>query len=116
VLVFIFFVAGADAGTIVLGRFTTGGMLNPSKVVQVIWGVVMGAFAAILLLAGGLDALQNASILAALPFVFVILVMCVAVYRALAAETRRDESERRERARAGAAPLAGPVETGPGGG
>lgn len=38
VLVFIFFVAGADAGTIVLARFTSGGVLTPSKVVQVIWG------------------------------------------------------------------------------
>jgi glycine betaine transporter len=114
VLVFIFFVAGADAGTIVLGRFTTGGMLSPSRVVQVIWGLVMGAFAAILLLAGGLDALQQASILAALPFVFVILVMCVAVYRALGEEAPREEAGKRERGRAGGAPAAEPVESGPG--
>ena len=111
VLVFIFFVAGADAGTIVLGRFTTDGMLSPSRVVQVIWGLVMGAFAAILLLAGGLDALQQASILAALPFVFVILVMCVAVYRALGEEVPREESREQKRVRTGGAPTAGPVES-----
>jgi len=109
VLVFIFFVAGADAGTIVLGRFTTGGLLTPSRVVQVIWGLVMGAFAAILLLAGGLDALQQASILAALPFVFVILAMCVAVYRALAAEKGEEEGERREAVRPGGVPAPGPA-------
>ena len=108
-------VAGADAGTIVLGRFTTGGRLTPSRAVQVVWGVVMGAFAAILLLAGGLDALQQASILAALPFVFVIVAMCVAVYRALSAETQ-EEGERRGRVRSGGAPPAGPAHSPPGGG
>nr|MDQ3958602.1 BCCT family transporter [Actinomycetota bacterium] len=116
VLVFIFFVAGADAGTIVLARFTSGGILTPSKVVQVIWGVVMGAFAAILLLAGGLDALQQASILAALPFVFVILAMCVALYRGLDEETRGHEEQRREVARAGGMPLSPAAEGRPGDG
>jgi glycine betaine transporter len=116
VLVFIFFVAGADAGTIVLGRFTSGGILNPSKVVQVIWGLVMGAFAAILLVAGGLDALQQASILAALPFVFVILAMCVALYRGLNEETRGREEHRREVARAGGMPLSPAAEGRPGDG
>jgi choline-glycine betaine transporter len=77
----------------------------------VIWGLVMGAFAAILLLAGGLDALQQASILAALPFVFVILVMCVAVYRALGEEVPREESGEQKRVRTGGAPAAGPVES-----
>ncbi len=105
VLVFIFFVAGADAGTIVLGRFTSGGVLTPSKVIQVIWGLVMGAVAAILLVAGGLDALQQASILAALPFVFVILAMCVALYRGLNEETRGRDEERREVPRVGGMPL-----------
>jgi choline-glycine betaine transporter len=54
--------------------------------------------------AGGLDALQQASILAALPFVFVILAMCVALYRGLKQETRGRE-ERREVAPAGGMPL-----------
>jgi len=115
VLVFIFFVAGADAGTIVLGRFTTGGRLTPSKVVQVIWGLVMGSFAAVLLVAGGLDALQQASILAALPFVFVILAMCVSVYRALDSETREEEAERGGRVRPRGVPAAGPAQSTPGG-
>lgn len=112
VLVFIFFVAGADAGTIVLGRFTSGGILRPSKVVQVIWGLVMGAFAAILLVAGGLDALQQASILAALPFVFVILAMCVALYRGLQEEIGGGEEERREAAPAAGMPLGPATESG----
>ncbi len=52
-LLWIFFVAGADAGTIVLGSMSTGGVLNPSTTIKLAWGVAMAAFAAVLLIAGG---------------------------------------------------------------
>ncbi|MDQ4071294.1 MAG: BCCT family transporter, partial [Actinomycetota bacterium] len=79
-----------------------------------IWGLVMGAFAAILLVAGGLDALQQASILAALPFVFVILAMCVALYRGLQEETRGRQEERREATSPGGVPLTPATQSGSG--
>ncbi|MET5013172.1 BCCT family transporter, partial [Burkholderia pseudomallei] len=61
-LVWIFFVAGADAGTIVLGSMSSGGALNPKTWVKLTWGVIMAAFAAIMLAAGagstrGIDAM-----------------------------------------------------------
>ncbi len=74
-LIWIFFVAGADAGTIVLGSMS-GGVLEPSRLVKLAWGAIMAALAAILLVAGGLDALQNGAILAATPFALIMLVMC----------------------------------------
>ncbi len=52
-LVWIFFVAGADAGTIVLGSMSAGGVLNPKRVIKLTWGAIMGALAAILLVSGG---------------------------------------------------------------
>ena len=52
-LVWIFFVAGADAGTIVLGSMSAGGVLNPNRLIKLTWGAIMGALAAILLLVGG---------------------------------------------------------------
>ena len=72
-LIYIFFVAGADAGTIVLGSMSSGGVLNPKRAVKLTWGVIMAALAAILLLAGGggpdaLNGLTNGAILAATPF------------------------------------------------
>jgi len=83
-LVWIFFVAGADAGTVVLGSMSTGGVLNPRRATKLTWGVVMGAIAAILLVSGGLDALQNGAIVAATPFAVLMLVMCWCLLKVLA--------------------------------
>ena len=60
-LVWIFFVAGADAGCIVLGSMSAGGVLNPKRVVKLTWGAIMGVLAAILLLARGLEVTQTVS-------------------------------------------------------
>ena len=84
-LIWIFFVAGADAGTIVLGSMSSG-VLEPNRLNKLTWGAIMGALAAILLLADGLDGLQNGAILAATPFAVIMVFMCWSLYRALAAD------------------------------
>jgi glycine betaine transporter len=94
-LVWIFFVAGADAGTIVLGSMSAGGVMNPNRLIKLTWGAIMGALAAILLLAGGLDALQNGAILAATPFAILMCLMCWCLYKTI----RRDYREEREQIR-----------------
>lgn len=91
ILVGIFFVSGADAASIVMGTLSQKGALEPGRVVVVFWGVVTGAVAAIMLLVGSgqgdaLTGLQNLTILAAAPFVLVMVGMCVALMRDL----RRD--------------------------
>ncbi|MEV6957786.1 BCCT family transporter [Streptomyces sp. NPDC051207] len=91
VLVGIFFVSGADAASIVMGSLSQKGALEPGRVVVVFWGVVTGAVAAIMLLVGSgqgdaLQGLQNLTILAAAPFVVVMLLMCVALMRDLRAD------------------------------
>ncbi|MFI8207248.1 BCCT family transporter [Streptomyces sp. NPDC085937] len=91
VLVGIFFVSGADAASVVMGTLSQKGSLEPSRWAVVFWGVVTGAVAAIMLLVGSgqgdaLTGLQNLTILAAAPFVVVMLLMCVALMRDL----RRD--------------------------
>jgi glycine betaine transporter len=86
-LIWIFFVAGADAGTIVLGSMS-GGVLEPSRIVKLAWGAIMAALAAILLVAGGLDALQNGAILAATPFALIMVLMCWSLHKAVADDVR----------------------------
>ncbi|MBM7090371.1 BCCT family transporter [Streptomyces sp. S12] len=91
ILVGIFFVSGADAASVVMGTLSQKGSLEPSRLVVVFWGVVTGAVAAIMLLVGSgqgdaLTGLQNLTILAAAPFVIVMIFMCVALMRDL----RRD--------------------------
>ncbi|GAA3165398.1 BCCT family transporter [Planomonospora alba] len=82
-LVALYFVTGADSASLVLGSLTTGGSLHPPRPLVVMWGVLVGAVALVLLLAGGLEALQQATILVALPFVAVMLLLCAALVKEL---------------------------------
>jgi glycine betaine transporter len=98
-LIFIFFVAGADAGCVVLGSMSAGGVLNPKVGIKLTWGVIMAVIAAVLLVVGGggtdaLDGLTNGAILAATPFGILMVPMCYGLLKTLQSD-RRDE-ERRE--------------------
>lgn len=82
-LVVLFFVSGADANTYVLSMLSSDGNLYPSRPVLTLWGALTGATAVVLLLAGGLGALQSAAILSAFPFTFVIVLLTVSLMREL---------------------------------
>ncbi|MGW0734544.1 BCCT family transporter [Streptomyces sp. NPDC002851] len=82
-LVMTYFVTSADSASLVMGSLTSRGALHPKTWLVVAWGVLMGAVAAVLLLAGGLDSLKTATILVALPFVVVMLVLCWSLYKEL---------------------------------
>ena len=89
VLVAIFFVSGADAASIVMGTLSENGTQEPSRPNVIFWGVATGAAAAVMLLVGGADALsglQTITIVAALPFVIVMVGLTVALMKDL----RRD--------------------------
>ncbi|MDO9379613.1 MAG: BCCT family transporter [Nocardioidaceae bacterium] len=88
VLVGIFFVSGADAASIVMGTLSERGNTEPGKGPVIFWGVLTGAVAAIMLVIGGggsdaLTGLQNITIAASLPFVIVMLLLCLALYKDL---------------------------------
>jgi choline-glycine betaine transporter len=88
-LVAIFFVSGADAASIVMGTLSEKGTLEPSKKTVIFWGGATGAVAAVMLLIGGEDALsglQNVTIVAALPFLVIMVGLAVALVKDL----RRD--------------------------
>lgn len=68
VLIVTFFVTSSDSGSFVVDIITSGGVPNPPVLQKVYWAFLEGAVAAALLLAGGLAALQGASIVLALPF------------------------------------------------
>ncbi|MFD9536245.1 BCCT family transporter [Streptomyces sp. NPDC060010] len=83
VLVMTYFVTSADSASLVMGSLTSRGSLNPPTWLVVTWGILMAGVAAALLLAGGLKSLQTATILVALPFVVVMLLLCWALVREL---------------------------------
>ena len=85
-LVAIFFVSGADAASIVMGTLSERGTIEPSRPTVIFWGCATGAVAAVMLLVGGKDALsglQTVTIVAALPFVLVMVALAVALVKDL---------------------------------
>lgn len=56
---------------------------NPLKSFRIVWGMGEGVVDAVLLLAGGLKALQTASIAAAFPISFVLLAMVWGLLKSL---------------------------------
>lgn len=80
-LIFTFLVTSADSATYILGSMTSKGSLNPALAVKIIWGVLITAIAVVLLIAGGLDALQTASLISALPFTLILLLIVIAFMR-----------------------------------
>jgi glycine betaine transporter len=86
VLVAVFFVSGADAASIVMGMLTCRGILEPPRAIVAFWGTAMGGVAITLLLAGGLETLQQAAIVAGAPFALVMIALCVSFFKALRQE------------------------------
>jgi glycine betaine transporter len=86
VLVAVFFVSGADAASIVMGMLTCRGILEPPRWIVAFWGTAMGAVAITLLLAGGLETLQQAAIVAGAPFALVMIALCLSFFKALRQE------------------------------
>jgi choline-glycine betaine transporter len=99
VLVAIFFITGADSASIIMASLSSNGSSEPRRGLVIFWGLLTGGVAAVMLLAGGdepseaLSGLQRITIVAALPFVVVMLLLCVA----LARDLRRDPLALRQR-------------------
>ncbi len=96
ILVVVFFVTSGDSAVLVLSTMSSNGRENPSARLKVVWGVLVAGIAASLLLAGGLKSVQTATIVFALPFSGVIVLMAIALWRGLRED--HDAEQRRERA------------------
>ncbi len=89
ILVVTFFVTSSDSGSLVIDTITSGGHDNPPVWQRIFWALSEGVVAAVLLLAGGLTALQTAAITAALPFTVVMLFVCYGLLKGLRIEAYR---------------------------
>ncbi|SDG98244.1 glycine betaine transporter [Planococcus glaciei] len=94
-LVSTFFITSADSATFVLGMQSTNGSLLPSNQIKILWGIAQSLVAAILLSVGGLTAVQNTIIVAALPFSFVMILMIISLFKALDAEVKLGKTTKR---------------------
>ncbi|MGD6804271.1 BCCT family transporter [Rossellomorea vietnamensis] len=88
VIIVTFFVTSADSGTFVLGMMTTNGSQNPSNPIKIVWGIYLSGTALVLLYTGGLQALQNTMIIAALPFSIILGLIVISLLKALQKEAK----------------------------
>ncbi|HKS15559.1 MAG TPA: BCCT family transporter [Pseudomonas sp.] len=84
-LLAVHFVTAADAGTQVLCMLNAVGSINPPNWLRVLWCVLEGAIAASLIIAGGLVAIQMASIVIGLPIALYMGLAGYSLLRALGA-------------------------------
>lgn len=82
-LVVTFFVTSSDSGSLVIDNLTSGGDADAPVWQRIFWALMQGVVASVLLLAGGLQALQTAAIASAMPFLLVMLLICFGLFKAL---------------------------------
>ena len=93
VLIAVFFVTSADSGAFVVDSIASRG--NPRSPVwqRLFWAAVLGVTAVVLLLAGGLKALQAMTLVAALPVAAIMLALCFGLWRGLAADVAHSSQD-----------------------
>jgi glycine betaine transporter len=85
-LMVLFFVSGADAGAITMATMASRGNIRPAKIVTLTMGVLMGGVASAMLLAGGLEGLQQAAICGSGPFIIISMALAWTWIKALRQE------------------------------
>ncbi|TVP48344.1 MAG: BCCT family transporter [Halomonas sp.] len=92
VLALIFFVTSSDSGSLVIDTITAGGKIDAPRPQRMFWAIVEGLIAIVLLIGGGLTALQAGVTATAIPFSIVLLLMCYSIIKALNGELRHMRS------------------------
>ncbi len=87
-LIFIFLVTSADSASYIVAQMTDRGAINPRLYKRIVWGGLIAAISLTLIFAGGLEGLQSAVIVAALPFTFILYAMVFVLIRELRADRR----------------------------
>lgn len=85
----VFFITSADSASVVMGTMSSRGNPAPNKFIVVFWGLCMMGIAVVMLLAGGesaLTGLQNLTILIAIPFALVLILMAIAFIKDLSTD------------------------------
>ena len=85
-LIINFFITSADSASVVVGSLSQDGSTRPQTWIVIFWGIVIGGVATVMLVTGGdsaLTSLQNITIIAASPFLLVVVMLCISLLKDL---------------------------------
>ena len=83
-----YFITSADSGALVLSILDAAGESESTNSIRVLWGIIVAIFAVVLIYAGGLKAIQAASIIMGFPIAIFISVMCLTLFYTLRREPK----------------------------
>ncbi len=97
VLLMTYLVTTADSAVLIVNTINAAGDEGPKARPHIIfWGVALSLVVAALLLVGGLKAIQTAMVIGALPFSFVMVLMCIALIKAILRDSIRSSQQMQE--------------------
>ena len=103
VLLVVFFVTSSDSGALAIDSVAAGGKTETPLTQRVFWACIISLFAVVLLVGGGakaLDSLQAWTLMAALPFTFVLFITAYALVKTMWADLQSAEINKKDRAEA----------------
>ena len=92
-----FFITSSDSGSLVIDSLTSGGKIDAPVGQRIFWAITEGTVAAVLLVGGGLQALQTATIVTGLPFAIILLIMCYSLYKGLSEDLKKLNEKKTEK-------------------
>ena len=102
VLLMTYLVTSADSAVLIVNTINAAGDEGPKARPHILfWGVALGLVVAALLLVGGLKAIQTAMVIGALPFSVIMLLMCIALFKAIYRDGLRERADENPEAAGG---------------
>jgi len=83
---FLFLVTGISSASFVLAMFSSDGDQNPSVRIKLVWGVILGGLGFVMTMSNNMEAVRQIIALSASPFVFIILLLLVCLFKVLKTE------------------------------
>jgi len=88
VMIVIFFVTSADSGILVMNSISSQNKPNSPRWQNAFWGVLLAVISMALLYAGGIQSLQTMTLVSALPFGLIMLLLCFCLMKALGTDDK----------------------------
>jgi len=93
IMIVIFFVTSADSGILVMNSIASRNKADSPRWQNAFWGLLLAFISMSLLYAGGIQSLQTMTLISALPFGIIMLVLCFCLIKALNTDNKFREAK-----------------------